>query len=89
MNFRVIAKYMGQILQLEGICMLPSILVALIYGETESILPFIITIALCETVGFILSKIKQNQPDSLLSQLLYMFALYDYAFYALHHTKLN
>lgn len=60
MNFRVIAKYMGNILQLEGAFMLPAILVALIYKESESILPFILTIVLCEILGFILVKVKQN-----------------------------
>ncbi len=60
MNFRVIAKYMGNILQLEGAFMLPAILVALIYKETESILPFVITIVLCEILGFALARVKQN-----------------------------
>ena len=60
MNFRVIAKYMGNILQLEGAFMLPAILVALIYKESESILPFILTIVLCEILGFVLVKVKQN-----------------------------
>jgi len=60
MNFRVIAKYMGNILQLEGACMLPAVLVALIYNETESIIPFIATIAICAALGFLLTKTKQN-----------------------------
>ncbi|MBQ8604493.1 MAG: TrkH family potassium uptake protein [Oscillospiraceae bacterium] len=60
MNFRVIAKYMGNILRLEGAFMAPAILVALIYKETESIMPFVITIAICEILGFALIKVKQN-----------------------------
>ncbi|MBQ7902594.1 MAG: TrkH family potassium uptake protein [Oscillospiraceae bacterium] len=60
MNFRVIAKYMGNILMLEAICMIPAVLVALIYNETESIVPFLIVIAMCAVLGLILSKIKQN-----------------------------
>ncbi len=60
MNFRVIAKYMGNILQLEGAFMLPAILVAIIYGESESILPFALTIAVCEALGFFLAKTQQN-----------------------------
>ena len=60
MNFRVIAKYMGNILQLEGACMLPAVLVAFIYGEKESVLPFVFSILLCEIFGFILAKTKQN-----------------------------
>ncbi|MBR5521807.1 MAG: TrkH family potassium uptake protein [Oscillospiraceae bacterium] len=60
MNFRVIAKYMGRILQLEGIFMTPAILVALIYKETGTIIPFIATIMLCELLGYLLAKVKQN-----------------------------
>ena len=44
MNFRVIAKYMGNILMLEGAFMLPAIFVALIYKEFSSIPAFVITI---------------------------------------------
>ncbi len=60
MNFRIIAKYMGNILMLEGVCMLPAVLVALIYNEKESILPFLSVITICLVLGFILSKMKQN-----------------------------
>lgn len=60
MNFRVIAKYMGHILQLEGAFMAPAVLVALIYKETRSIVPFVLTITLCEIIGFLLAKTKQN-----------------------------
>ncbi len=60
MNFRVISKYMGNILMLEGALMLPAILVALIYKEYSSIPAFLITIALCVVVGYTLSKVKQS-----------------------------
>ena len=60
MNFRVISKYMGNILMLEGAFMLPAILVALIYKEYSSIPAFVITIALCLAIGYVLSKVKQN-----------------------------
>ena len=60
MNFRVISKYMGNILMLEGAFMLPAILVALIYKEYSSIPAFLITIALCLIIGYGLSKVKQN-----------------------------
>ena len=60
MNFRVIAKYMGNILMLEGAFMLPAIVVALIYKEFSSIPAFVITILLCLCAGFVLFKTKQN-----------------------------
>ncbi|MBQ5326201.1 MAG: TrkH family potassium uptake protein [Oscillospiraceae bacterium] len=60
MNFRVVLKYMGNILMLEGAFMMPAILVALIYGEKSSIPAFVITIFLCCAIGFLLSKVKQN-----------------------------
>ena len=60
MNFRVIAKYMGNILMLEGAFMLPAIFVALIYKEFSSIPAFAITILLCLVTGFIFYKTKQT-----------------------------
>ena len=60
MNFQVIAKYMGNILMLEGAFMLPAIIVALIYKETSSIPAFVFTILLCLVIGFVLSKTKQT-----------------------------
>lgn len=60
MNFQVISKYMGNILMLEGAFMIPAILVALIYKEFESIPGFALTIFLCLVIGFLLSKVKQN-----------------------------
>ena len=60
MNFRVISKYMGNILMLEGMFMLPAILVALIYAEVSSIPAFVGTIAICEVIGFAMSKVKQD-----------------------------
>ena len=60
MNFRVISKYMGNILMLEGAFMLPAILVALIYKEFTSIPAFVITILICERIGYAMSKVTQN-----------------------------
>ena len=60
MNFRVISKYMGNILMLEGAFMLPAILVALVYKEFSSIPAFLITIAVCELFGYAMYKVKQN-----------------------------
>ncbi|MBE6865922.1 MAG: TrkH family potassium uptake protein [Oscillospiraceae bacterium] len=60
MNFRVISKYMGNILMLEGAFMLPAIIVALIYKEFSSIPALVISILLCLFIGYILSKVKQN-----------------------------
>ncbi len=60
MNFRVIAKYMGNILMLEGVFMAQSIIVALIYKEYHTLLPFGVTILACLIIGFLLSKVKQD-----------------------------
>ncbi len=60
MNFRVIAKYMGNLLMMEGAFMTQSIIVALIYKEYHTIIPFGLTIIACLVTGYLLSKIKQN-----------------------------
>ncbi len=60
MNFRAVTKYMGDILVLEGIVMVPCLAVALIYGEKDCLIPFGATIAICIVLGTLLSKIKQD-----------------------------
>lgn len=60
MNFRIIAKYMGNILALEGRFMLPALAIALFGGETRSAIAFAATIAISEILGFILVRIRQD-----------------------------
>ncbi len=62
MNYRMIAKSIGNLLMVEAACMLPSFLVSLIYMESD--LPaFAWSIALAMLGGFALTCLKARTPD--------------------------
>lgn len=56
-NFNSVIRMMGLLLLVLGICMLPSIAVALIYHEMHEFLAFLCTIIPCFVLGFILIKV--------------------------------
>jgi len=61
MNFKAIAIYIGHILRLEGILMLPAAAVAIRYGEGAELKVFLLTAAVTFIIGQIMSKIKTQR----------------------------
>lgn len=61
MNYRMIGKSIGNLLLVEAACMLPSLLVALMYPEADA-MAFIAAIALTVAAGFALAlpKVKET-----------------------------
>lgn len=59
MNYRMIIKILGNILEIEALLMIPSLLVAVYYGQSD-IRAFIICILLTGIIGLIMSKVKVN-----------------------------
>lgn len=59
MNYRMIIKILGNILGIEALLMIPSLLVAVYYGQSD-IRAFIICILLTGIIGLIMSKVKVN-----------------------------
>lgn len=57
MNFRMIFKNLGVVLFIEAVCMIPSLLVALIYGQGDA-KSFIISILILVLVGIGMHRIK-------------------------------
>ena len=57
MNYRAVLRYMGQVLSIEGLFMLPALLVCLLYGEGGPARAFVLCILLTLGVGFALSRI--------------------------------
>lgn len=57
MNFRIVLKSLGIVLICEAICMLPSLLVAVIYGDGDT-LSFLISITLLLISGFLMTLIR-------------------------------
>lgn len=58
MNYKMILYTLGWVLRLECLCMAPSLLCALLYKETKMAIIFIVCMALCMAVGFLLSRKK-------------------------------
>ena len=61
MNYRMISKSIGNLLLVEAGCMLPSLLVALIYPEADA-LAFALAIAATAAAGLMLSRLKVPEP---------------------------
>ena len=59
MNYRMIGKSIGTLLLVEAACMLPSLLVSLIYPESDAA-AFAAAIALTTAAGFLLSRLKSS-----------------------------
>ena len=57
MNYGMVIKVLGNILSLEALVMIPSLLVALYYKQSDR-LAFIISIILIAVIGYIMSKKK-------------------------------
>lgn len=55
MNYRMVIKNLGFLLMVEAACILPSLLVSVIYKQND-IMAFIITIAMLLIIGFLMSK---------------------------------
>ncbi len=60
MNLRAIAIYIGHILRLEGLFMIPALAIAFWYGEAPVYRAFMITIALLLIVGILLTRVSDS-----------------------------
>ena len=66
MNYGIVIKILGNILMVEGLLMLPSLLVSVYYGQ-DDILSFIISILLTIAIGLIMS-IRKNDSERIKSK---------------------
>ena len=58
MNYRLVAKYMGYILLVEGLFMLPALFISIFLGESAAVSAFLITTAVTLSCGAALSCIR-------------------------------
>lgn len=56
MNIRMVLKSLGIVILTEGLCMIPSLLVSLIYGQGDAA-AFVISILICIAAGYFLYRI--------------------------------
>jgi len=62
LNYRMVAKSIGNLLIVEAACMLPSLLVSLIYMQGD-LSAFALAIALTSFCGFLLSRLKTETAN--------------------------
>lgn len=58
MNYRVLLNYIGKVMAVEGLVMLPALAIAIIESQNDCIFAFAVTIALLLVLGLSLSFIK-------------------------------
>jgi len=63
-NYKIVRFALGGIILIFGLLMLPSILVAIIYGEGwQGVYPFLVPMLLCVFSGFLLARRKPENTD--------------------------
>lgn len=60
MNYKFVGKFLGKILMLESVFMVPPLVVSIIYKEIET-MAFLISIVLLLVIGFLLSRLKPEK----------------------------
>ena len=74
MNHRIVAKYMGYIMLVEGLFMIPSVFVSLWFGEPDTIKAFLPAIAVplrpCSCIGISISDglVTSRRPFPVISK---------------------
>ncbi|HHV42147.1 MAG TPA: TrkH family potassium uptake protein [Clostridiaceae bacterium] len=64
MNYKMVRFALGRIILINGLLMLPSAAIAIIYGEGwQGLYPFLLPVFLCVVVGVSLSAKKPSTPD--------------------------
>lgn len=65
MNFKMIGRFIAQILSIEGFFMIPALFISLGYGETTAMNAFLVTIGLIAAVAMVLFLICRGAPNAL------------------------
>ena len=65
MNYRMVFYVIGNMMKSEAALMLLAIIVALVYGETDTIVWFVIPMFILISLGFILSNKNAGIPEFL------------------------
>ncbi len=64
MNYKMMGKFIGQILMVEAIFMIPAMLISLGYGEYAAVQSFLIAIAACAVVALTLNLLCKGAPSA-------------------------
>ena len=64
MNYKMMGRFIAQILSVEGLFMLPALLISLFQGETAAFQGFLYTIALAAAVSAVLFLLCRKAPNA-------------------------
>ena len=65
MNYKIIGRFLAQILTIEAVFMIPALGISLGYGEWEAVRAFLITIAAVAAVALLLFLLCKKAPNAL------------------------
>ena len=65
MNFKIIGRFIAQILTIEGVFMIPALLISLFHGEQNAIYGFLIAIVAIAVAALLLFAICRKAPKAL------------------------
>ncbi len=64
MNYKMMGRFLAQILSIEGIFMIPAVLIGLYYGETAAVYGFLISIGIIAAVTALLFLLCKGAPSA-------------------------
>ena len=64
MNYKMMGRFFAQILSIEGIFMIPALLIGLFQGETEAMYAFLITMGIIALVAALLFLLCKGAPSA-------------------------
>ena len=64
MNYKMMGKFMSQILMVEGVFMIPALFISLGYGEHPAMWSFLVAIAACALVSLVLHLLCKGAPNA-------------------------
>ena len=64
MNYKMMGRFWAQILAIEGIFMIPALLISLFYGETMAVRGFLYTLAVLSGIVVVLALLCRGAPSA-------------------------
>ena len=64
MNYKMMGRFLAQILSIEGIFMIPAVLIGLYYGETAAVYGFLISMGIIAAVTALLFLLCKGAPSA-------------------------
>ena len=64
MNYKMMGRFIAQILTIEGLFMIPALILALVFGESGAFLAFVYTVAAIAVTVLVLSLLCRGAPSA-------------------------